>query len=469
MRRTARHVAPPARFSSLSRVLLAAVSLLAAFAFSSGIAQGAGLLFNDSFKSVPFGANEPGEALGAGVFWGVSNSGATVESGERTDCSGGPSFGATIWERFHPDANGAVKVDVSDFTFGSNFGGPEVWIVPYSNTTSSARLPNANTHLDYEASDAVCGFASVEGYVFAGHDYLIQVGGDCQSPNPCDPVTDPGFSINFLYFRDTDGDRVTDYNDTYPDRAYDHCLNNPGTVNGCPDSDGDRFIDPSAVKDPRSGLQFDQCPTIAGDVGGCPDVDRDGFLDYLDECPGEDGQINGCPDRDGDRVPDRADECPSNPGTLKGCPDTDGDGFIDTVGQLKLGSSLRRDRCPRTAGTRDGCEVELAQANLKYRDTKTGLRVLQLLINKALPGSTARVSCRRGGKKACKTRVARDRPSSFGLRKMMGKRLQAGTVVDILITKPDAFGARIRYLIKRGGFRKSESCLNVGSLTQPCS
>ena len=136
---------------------------------------------------------------------------------------------------------------------------------------------------------------------------------------------------------DSDGDGIKDSEDSCPD--------DPGSraTGGCPDGDGDGIVD-----------NKDECPTEAGLVSfsGCPDSDGDGIADKDDACPNEAGSKaqRGCPQRDsdGDGVVDEEDDCPNTKGlvTTNGCPDSDGDGVIDEL-----------DKCPTTAGSKasGGC------------------------------------------------------------------------------------------------------------------
>ena len=141
---------------------------------------------------------------------------------------------------------------------------------------------------------------------------------------------------------DQDADDVCDLDDFCPDQA--GIQTNEQQANGCPDSDGDGFVN-------------ERCPDVAGTAGGCPDADGDAVADMFDDCPDQfgipnDGEYsNGCPDADGDGVYDNADVCPNEPGipipgsSATGCPDSDGDGIVD-----------RADDCPDEPGipTSDG-------------------------------------------------------------------------------------------------------------------
>ena len=128
--------------------------------------------------------------------------------------------------------------------------------------------------------------------------------------------------------------------DGVPDKV-DMCPDVPGTINGCPDTDGDGI----ANKD-------DKCPEEAGvpENMGCPaDRDKDGVYDRDDMCPDVAGTLKGCPDKDRDGVADKDDKCPDVAGTLMGCPDTDRDGIAD-----------KDDKCPTVAGPASnmGCPID---------------------------------------------------------------------------------------------------------------
>ena len=79
------------------------------------------------------------------------------------------------------------------------------------------------------------------------------------------------------------------------------------------DSDGDGY---------RNYFE-DNCPEVSGTIDGCPDSDGDGIIDKEDECPKLPGDLNGCPDQDGDGVADKNDNCDTIPGPIQnnGCPD----------------------------------------------------------------------------------------------------------------------------------------------------
>ena len=108
--------------------------------------------------------------------------------------------------------------------------------------------------------------------------------------------------------------------------------------------------------------------------GGCPDSDGDGFVDAQDECPNLAGTLNGCPDSDNDGTKDSEDNCPKTAGSVNGCPDSDGDGILD-----------KDDDCPQTAGivANNGCPeieeevkkvLELAVKNIQFNSGSEVLR-----------------------------------------------------------------------------------------------
>ena len=172
---------------------------------------------------------------------------------------------------------------------------------------------------------------------------------------------------------DRDGDGVLDNDDDCPDQA--GIQTDELQSNGCPDPDGDGFVDEACPDEPGTAGgcpdadgdfvadAWDDCPNQAGIPNdgvypdGCPDSDGDRVFDPVDNCPDEAGiryesvNANGCPDSDDDGRPDRADSCPDTPGTLSGCPDDDGDGFIDAPSD----GALTGDECIGTPGTIAGC------------------------------------------------------------------------------------------------------------------
>lgn len=138
----------------------------------------------------------------------------------------------------------------------------------------------------------------------------------------------------------------------------DACPGDPGPAAGCPDADGDGTPDiadrcPGELGRPRDagcpapdgdgdGVEdrADPCPTVAGTIEGCPDADGDGFFEdpsirgtTRDLCPGIVGTVDGCGDFDEDGRSDARDACPRDPASgtssWRGCPDADADQVPD--------------------------------------------------------------------------------------------------------------------------------------------
>jgi hypothetical protein len=115
----------------------------------------------------------------------------------------------------------------------------------------------------------------------------------------------------------------------------------------------------------------------------------------------------------------------------------------------------------------------LAEATLTFLNTRKGIRVRSLVVRKAPGASRVWVSCRRGRRRACTHQVrsaVASRPharaaSTLSFPGLHGKRLKAGTLLEIRVTKKNQIGKYIRYRIRRGGFQKSEGCLKPGSRT----
>ena len=160
---------------------------------------------------------------------------------------------------------------------------------------------------------------------------------------------------------DTDGDSVCDEDDHCPDEpgtfdgcpdqntngdvpGFETCPSDPNTLGGCLDTDGDGFHD-----------GVDRCPTTPGAFDGCPDTDGDGFHDGIDQCVEIFSEVlRGCPenDEDGDGFPNEVDLCEEQFGIFEGCPDSDGDGFHDGIDQCDLSFGDVAPGCPDT--DRDG-------------------------------------------------------------------------------------------------------------------
>jgi hypothetical protein len=129
--------------------------------------------------------------------------------------------------------------------------------------------------------------------------------------------------------------------------------------------------------------------------------------------------------------------------------DTDGDGVLDTV-----------DRCDRFDGTarNNGCPLRpKVVTTLRAMPTATGIQLLGLSV-RAARGSRVAVRCGAG----CPPQVKRAR-STVAFPALNGRRLAAGTRLEIRVTRPGSFGAFVRYRILAGNFKKTEGCMNPGS------
>ena len=175
----------------------------------------------------------------------------------------------------------------------------------------------------------------------ASGSYLFLGGGDYS-----------GFSFT-IYERDFDGDGFGD--------SMDHCVQDSGPLQGCPDTDGDGVGDAN-----------DSCPNTSEGLSvneeGCASVQRDsdadGVNDRDDLCPDSthsNVNVRGCTpeqaDEDNDGVADAFDNCSQTKATETadqyGCApsqqsDTDGDGvtdMYDTCENSTLSDLVNNDGC----------------------------------------------------------------------------------------------------------------------------
>ena len=154
----------------------------------------------------------------------------------------------------------------------------------------------------------------------------LDCGGDNQTGNNPDLFPDDPTQC-----RDTDGDG---YGDNSAGNNGDAFKNDPTQWS---DFDGDGYGDNNGT----GSINGDICPTRAGSspnptTRGCPDTDGDGYVDPEDDFPLNQFQWL---DSDGDGYGDitdkpEGDDCPDVYGTssennLFGCPDSDGDGWSD--------------------------------------------------------------------------------------------------------------------------------------------
>jgi hypothetical protein len=131
--------------------------------------------------------------------------------------------------------------------------------------------------------------------------------------------------------------------------------------------------------------------------------------------------------------------------------DTDSDGVLDDA-----------DNCPRLDGgdRPSGCPKRLRpEVLLRAQPTANGVQVLGLTVD-ASRGSRVEVACTRG----CRTEVKRARTAAdLKFRRIRGRKLSAGSKIEIRVTQRRAIGAYIAYRITDGNFTKIERCLRPGS------
>jgi len=179
---------------------------------------------------------------------------------------------------------------------------------------------------------------------------------DSDSDGSSDPSTVGGFEWNAslgadawpldpTQWADSDGDGYGDNDSegaTNPDRFPDNiAAAEDNDSDGHPDRWTDSYnITDNSTENDGNGLMLDGCPGVFGNstspYPGCPDTDGDGWMDSQDEFPTEPSQWL---DFDSDGFGDnpngyQADECPTIPGILEGTsPFVDGTGigcrFID--------------------------------------------------------------------------------------------------------------------------------------------
>jgi hypothetical protein len=103
---------------------------------------------------------------------------------------------------------------------------------------------------------------------------------------------------------------------------------------------------------------------------------------------------------------------------------------------------------------------------LRFTRTRSGIRVRSLVARGVPSGARVELRCRRGKHTACRPQVRRAAvraARTLGFAGLRQRRLRAGTVLEIRITKPDHVGRYIRYTIGRAGVRKAERCLEPSS------
>jgi len=130
----------------------------------------------------------------------------------------------------------------------------------------------------------------------------------------------------------------------------------------------------------------------------------------------------------------------------------DGDTFLDAL-----------DKCPMQPGTQDGCPRELrATPTLRAAPTAKGIKIASLRVE-APKGAKVRARCKRRCR-FTQTRTVTGEAVSFS--RLRGRSLRAGAVLEVLVTKPDSIGVHTSWKISRGGFKRTNRCLQPGS-TRP--
>jgi len=183
------------------------------------------------------------------------------------------------------------------------------------------------------------------------------------------------------FFRDTDGDGITDRADECPEIPEDY--DTYQDKDGCADTDNDRDgildTDDQCMHDPED---FDEWQ----DEDGCPepDNDADGWPDAEDRCPNKPEDLDGykdrdgCPegDNDGDGVVDFDDKCPNHPEDIDGFEDADGCADEDNDGDRIFDY---QDECPNEPeiingiSDEDGCPDEMPEAIKRFTGVIHGI------------------------------------------------------------------------------------------------
>ena len=130
--------------------------------------------------------------------------------------------------------------------------------------------------------------------------------------------------------------------------------------------------------------------------------------------------------------------------------DTDGDSVLDDV-----------DRCDRLAGTQSnsGCpRSQRFNAKLRARATSTGIEIDSLTVTTGR-GSRVVVTCSSG----CRRQVVRRARGTVRFPALRGVALNAGTRLEVRVTRKGFFGDVKRFTILPGNLKSIERCTNPGS------
>jgi hypothetical protein len=130
-------------------------------------------------------------------------------------------------------------------------------------------------------------------------------------------------------------------------------------------------------------------------------------------------------------------------------PDRDGDGVTD-----------EEDRCPRKAGTANGCPPTIvAGIQYAYDGLPDGVRFRSLQVRGAPSGARIDVRCSRG----CRRQRLTVRSTLTRIGSFRGRFARAGTTVEVRVTQPGSIGTYRRFTISAGDVRTTDRCLQPGS------
>lgn len=331
-----------------------------------------------------------------------SGGGGTLSDPNSCGVTGGGSltYDSTAWYEFHAPWNGLVDVTVQSSEFR-----PVASMFPYNAANSqifttdlgggSFAIRGSHCEVASELNGQLSfrydpGFAGSHpqddpvfggGFVRAGSDYKIQIGGT--------PTGGTGglFALVFRFEWDRDADGIYE-----------------------------------SAEDPR-------CITVPGKPGanqGCPNADNDPFKDLDDDCDSVPGsEFRGCPDADGDRVPEKAAGLPGRDvcaGENASARDANGNGCLDW--------RHMRARFSRSYS------VRFNPAGRRIGVTLTKLEVLR-----APNGARVSISCKKGKRRVCRFRPKTAGRSGKVVfikerRSRSHKDFPPGTKISARVTKP---------------------------------